>query len=316
MSPTSAGSRREIPSRHRVKPRPTIGLAGVLAILVALIVASPGSGRSGMLARVTPTGGQVFFDDFDYRDRAQLAVRGWTVRTRQGGPGALGARWLAENVRLVPDPSRAGNRLLRLTASTDGTVAGSSQAEIATANRRFLEGTYAARVRFTDVPDTGAGSDRVVETFFTIGPPLGRPLDPAYSELDFEYLPNGGWGAARAALMMTSWDTYQEEPVIERAAQSVRPGTLAGWHTLVLQVHAGTVRYFVDGRLEAEHGGRYYPDSKMAFDFNLWFQRDGLDAVGARRSYSEDVDWVFQQAGVLSPDQVAARVAALRRPAR
>src|SRR5262249_24473527 len=160
-----------------------------------------------------------------------------------------------------------GNRLLRLTASTDGTVAGTHQAEVATTDRRFLEGTYAARLRFGGTPDAGAGADRVVQTFFTIGPPLQRPLDPDYSELDFEYLPNGGWGASGAAMFMTSWDTYQEEPVVERAAQSVRPGSVGGWHTLVLQVDAGTVRYFVDGQLAAEHGGRYYPDSKMAFDF-------------------------------------------------
>ena len=95
------------------------------------------------------------------------------------------------------------------------------------------------------------------------------------------------------------------------------PGSLGGWHTLVLQVGAGTVRYFVDGRLAAEHGGRYYPDSNMAFDFNLWFQRDGLAAVRGRRSYSQDVDWVFQQpAAVLSPEQVPAKVAALRRSYR
>ena len=43
------------------------------------------------------------------------------MRTRQGGPGAPGARWPAVGVTLVADPARRGNRLLRLTASTDGT---------------------------------------------------------------------------------------------------------------------------------------------------------------------------------------------------
>jgi hypothetical protein len=315
MSLPSAGLRRDIrtcrgASALRRRTWPTVVF---VAALVALMVASPGSGRSGTLAAGRAMGADIFFDDFDYRDRSELVANGWTVRTRPGGPGALGARWVGGNVRLVADPAHPGNRLLRLTASTDGTVAGTRQAEVATAERRFLEGTYATRIRFSDVPDTGAGADRVVQTFFTIGPPLARPLDPAYSELDFEYLAHGGWGSSGAAPFMTSWDTYQEEPVIERSTQTMRPGSLGGWHTLVLQVHAGTVRYFVDGRLAAEHGGRYYPDSKMAFDFNLWFQRDGLASVGGRRGYSQDVDWVFQESGtVLTPEQVAGQVAALR----
>ena len=106
---------------------------------------------------------------------------------------------------------------------------------------------------------------------------------------------------------------HREEPVAERAAHSERPGSLDGWHTLVLQVGAGNVRYFVDGRLAAEAGGRYYPTSKMSFNFNLWFQRDGLSPARGRRRYTQDVDWVFQQrAAVLTPAEVDAQVAALR----
>ena len=53
-------------------------------------------------------------------------------------------------------------------------------------------------------------------------------------------------------------------------------GSLDGWHTLVTQVMGGTVRYFVDGKLIAQHGGKYYPDALMSMNFNLWFIDGGL----------------------------------------
>ena len=159
---------------------------------------------------------------------------------------------------------------------TDGTVAGTFQAEVGRSERRFREGTYAARIRFSDAPLEGQRGDRVVQTFFAIGPPLARPLDPAYSELDFEYLPNGGWGTADATMFMTSWETYQEDPLVEKLTHTLRPGSLSGWHTLVIQVGRGDVRYFIDGQQHARHGGRSYPDSLMSIVFNLWFQDGGL----------------------------------------
>ena len=52
----------------------------------------------------------------------------------------------------------------------------------------------------------------------------------------------------------------------------------------------------------------------MSVSFNLWYQRDGLVESRTRRSYTQDVDWVFHRAdAVLTPAQVEARVAALRR---
>jgi len=42
------------------------------------------------------------------------------------------------------------------------------------------------------VPGTywGPDGDQIVETFYTIS----QMDEPSYSEADFEYLPNGGWG--------------------------------------------------------------------------------------------------------------------------
>ena len=255
---------------------------------------------------------RMLFDDFAYRDAGALAAHGWSIRTRAGGPGADAASWSAANVSLVADPDRRGNRLLRLSATTDGTPRGTSQAEVATAARRFGAGTYAARVRFSDVPLAGAGGDRVVQAFFAIGEPPRTP-EPDYSEVDFEYLPNGGWGNRGPALLATSWAAYGEEPPVERRETTARPASHAGWHTLVIHIAAGAVCYLVDGQPLARHDGHSYPGGPMAVSFNLWLQRDGL--VGARtpRTYGLDVDWVFHEAAaVLTPRQIEARVDALR----
>src|SRR5262249_39979670 len=76
---------------------------------------------------------------------------------------------------------------------------------------------------------------------------------------------------------------------------------------------AGRVTYLVDGRLLARHGGRFYPESLMSIDFNLWFVRGGTGTPGAVRRYREEVDWVLQASGVvLSPAQVDERVSAYR----
>src|SRR5262245_21736639 len=146
---------------------------------------------------VDPTrqpGSGILFDDFNYRgpDDPALHRRQWVVRTTRGGPGLPEAYWSKSGVSFGEDPDCPGNRLLQLTASTDGTPANTQQAEICH-QRKFYEGTYASRVHFTDVPLNGPTGDQIVETFFTITP-LRFDLDWEYGELDFEYLPNGGWG--------------------------------------------------------------------------------------------------------------------------
>ena len=93
-------------------------------------------------------------------------------------------------------------------------------------------------------------------------------------------------------------------------------GSQAGWHTLVTQVMDQKVRYFADGKLFAEHGGKYYPEDTMSINFNLWFIRDGMIKSNERRQYQEDIDWVFHQAGVaLTPEQVEKAVAGMRKKA-
>jgi hypothetical protein len=258
-------------------------------------------------------GSGILFDDFNYRgpDDPALHRRQWVVRTTRGGPGLPEAYWSKSGVSFIDDPDHAGNRLLQLTAATDGAPANTQQAEICH-QRKFYEGTYASRVRFTDAPLNGPTGDHIVQTFFTITP-LRFDLDWEYGELDFEYLPNGGWGAGGPSLYLTTWETYRKEPWLADNIHTKLDGSFAGWHTCLIQMAGGKVSYYIDGALQAEHGGKYYPETPMSINYNLWFIQDGLLQSAAPRRYAQHVDWIYYSGGeVLTSDQVEARIADYR----
>jgi len=280
-----------------------IGLAGCISAQKTPEI-EPTSAASG-------TSSQILFDDFSYSAPDEMQANGWILRKGQGWPGVTGASFRAENVSFMDYPNPSGNRVLRMASSTNGTGENTYQTQICH-RRKYLEGTYAARVRFSDDPVTGMDGDEIVQTFYLITP-YDKPLNPDYSEMDFEYLPNGGWGGSPTTMHVTTWETVQIEPWNADNASNVVQGTLTGWHTLVAQVTGGTVRYFVDGNLIAQHGGSYYPDAPMSINFNLWFIEGGLIQNRDVREYQEDVDWVFHEADVLRmPDEVEAKVNELR----
>jgi len=266
---------------------------------------------ASLVAAAAPPAEQVLFEDFSYTTKAQLRKNGWIIRTEPGWPGIPGATWSEESVTLVKDTAQRGNTLIRMTSSTDGTK--TVQTQICH-QRKYLEGTYAARVRFSDEPMSGPRGDQLVQSFYTISP-LKAPMDPDYSELDWEYLPNGGWGIEGSTLYATTWETFSPEPNWKKDnVFKTTAGSQAGWHTLVTQVFGGKVKYFIDGNLFAEHGGEYYPEDTMSINFNLWFIRDGMVQAKERREYQEDIDWVFFRAGTaMTPEQVEATVASMRR---
>ena len=261
---------------------------------------------------VNPTS-QIFFDDFSYSTHSQMRKNGWIIRAVPGWPGIPGATWWPEGVSFLKGTEPRGNSILRMTSSTNGTATNTKQTQICH-QRKYLEGTYAARVRFSDNPLSGPGGDQLVESFYTISP-LKAPMDEEYSELDFEYLPNGGWGISGPTLYGTTWETFSPEPNWKKDnVFNTISGSQAGWHTLVTQVAGGKVKYFFDGKLLAEHGDRFYPESLMSLNFNLWFIRDGMTKAQETRTYHEDIDWVFHEAGsALSPNQVEDKVATMRR---
>src|SRR5215475_14220806 len=95
---------------------------GVAFLVLALAGVSPG--QAGAARAGSP---QVLFDDFSYQGFNSLFTfwrHGWRVRTAQGWPGIPEAGWSQKGISFVADPAARGNRLLRLTSSTDGTGTG------------------------------------------------------------------------------------------------------------------------------------------------------------------------------------------------
>jgi hypothetical protein len=283
------------------------------AIAFAAVAAAACSGLAQAAGATTPESphGQ-FFDDFTYAQTSDLASGGWMVRTADGHPGLPGGRFGADAISLVEDAQQPGNRVLRMTAKTDGTGPGTVQAQLCH-QRKYLAGTYAARIRFTDAPRSGVDGDFVVESFYAVAP-LAHPFDPDFSEVDWEYLPNGGWGSGKTRLYGISWQTVQIDPWESHNSAHEEFASFDGWHVLLMQVTHGEVREFVDGRPVAVHDGRNVPVVPMSIAFNLWFALGGpLLTGGPPRVYDEDIDWVFHARDVvLSPAEVDTQVRSLR----
>ncbi|HCT80765.1 MAG TPA: hypothetical protein DGG94_09735, partial [Micromonosporaceae bacterium] len=288
---------------------PSIAKGAALMLLAGALTGIASSAEAEPVPVEASAVCSVLFDDFHYASSTDplLRARNWTVRTNAGGPGVPGASWPASNITF---PTAEGQRVMQLSASTDGSNSGTSQSEILH-QRKFFEGTYASRVRFTDAPTTGADGDHMVETFFTITP-LNYPMDPSYGEIDFEYLPNGGWGETGPTFFETTWETYQPDPWIADNVHSLQRRSYAGWHDLVAQVKNGRVKYYIDGTLVADHGDKFYPETPMSINYNLWFI-DLAGHSGGRSTYIQQVDWLYFADGeVITTDDARNRVASYR----
>jgi hypothetical protein len=304
------------PARTTIAPLIVLSLAGACAL--GSPPDSSGSGASAMspepsAASVSPSesAAPVMFDDFSYTDRAAMTANGWTLRTVAGWPGLPGATWSEEAISLEDDPALAGNTLLQLTATTDGTREGTTQAQVCH-ERKYRDGTSATRIHFTNAPTTGPDGDNVIESFYSITP-YDEPLDPDYSELDFEYLPNGGWGQDGPTLWVNSWETVRIEPWLADNSEDTRTGDTEGWHTLVVQADGSSTSYFIDGERIATHGEHFYPESAMSINYNLWFFAAEFNGSAEPRTYSDQIDWIYHAAGqVLSSAEVEAAVAGMR----
>lgn len=68
-------------------------------------------------------------------------------------------------------------------------------------------------------------SDAPVQAFYLISP-LRHDLDPEFSEVDWENLPNGGWGSGKTRICGISWQTVQLEPWPAYNQVHQRPGSL------------------------------------------------------------------------------------------
>ncbi|WP_225410025.1 cellulose binding domain-containing protein [Stigmatella hybrida] len=267
---------------------------------------------AGVRGGTPPSGGTVppptvsaeFFDDFTYTGTGDAAFSQlWTVRTYAGGPGVAGATWSAGNVSMV---SEGSNRLMRLQTSTNGSVAGTTHSEVISKAQKFKFGTYSARLKFRDTPLSGTRvfADKYVQTFFVITP----YNSPSYSEQDFEYLPNGGWGQGNTPTMfLTSFDRNVTASPSARLSYSHD-----GWRTLLLHVTPSGNTYFIDGVQHASHSAQFAPLINQFLDFQMWFIELGT-TNGTPRTYFQEVDWVyFAKDTYLDTNAVNAKVAGLR----
>jgi hypothetical protein len=240
----------------------------------------------------------VLFDNFHYTGPKDPALfkHGWLVRTSDGGPG-IDDTWSADGVSFPSAKDALGDgQVLNLRAGTDGTKKGTKQASVGTSGREFRSGTYAARIHFSDDPTTGKNGDHVNQTFYTIG---GKGT--SYSELDNEYMPNGGWGRYGPKLDNVTWHTV-EDRVYNTTLKS-----LAGWHTVVMTVDGDVVTYRVDGKKIYSTSGKYAPRAGMSVNFNTWFI--DLPFKGGERAWDMKVDWLYYNAkDALSLDDVDSAV--------
>ncbi len=272
--------------------------------------ASPSPSPSTSTPPVDPNA-PALFDDFNYATSTEPAVQqhGWTVKSGQGGPGVPGATWSPQDITFQ---SSGGNSIMNMRLTTDGTAAGTKETELQTTARKFKNGTYAARVKFNDAPNSGPDGDHVNQTFFTFTP-LNAPMDPNYSEQDFEYLPNGGWGEQSNIMYTTSWETYNPDPWNAVNAHGEARQSYNGWHDLQLTVDNTSITYYIDGQVFATHGEPYLPETPQWIDFNHWLIDLNGQTGSTPRSYDEQVDYVyFVKDQVLTPAQVGAKVTGYR----
>ncbi|MEU2117935.1 glycoside hydrolase family 16 protein [Streptomyces sp. NPDC016459] len=267
----------------------------VLLCVLAACSADPAAGARADAAgpardaSPTPTGPPgTLFDNFNYTgaDDPSLAAHGWQIRTGGGGPGIKGT-WSADGAAFLSDPTAKGGKVLRLRSSTDGTEQGTTQVEVQTTSRNFFKGTFAARIHLSDKPTNGRDGDHVVQTFFPISP---SDSSENYSELDFEYLPNGGWGSVGPQLDNVSW--YRADPP-DRVHNTLKR-RLEGWHTMMITAMDGKVTYSLDGEELFTSSGKYVPREQMDIHFSNWLI--DLPFTGGPRIWDMKVDWVYHKA--------------------
>ena len=266
---------------------------------------SSSSSSTAAAAKATAVPAGTKFDDFHYsgpHDPA-LVAHGWQARSGPGGPG-IADTWSAAGVSFPSVASAEGGQALQLQVGTDGTRAGTRQAELQSTGAGFFTGTYAARIYFSDAPAHGSNGDHINESFYPIS---ADDTSPRYSELDNEYMPNGGWGAPGPALDTTSWySATADDRVTHRLHNS-----LQGWHTLMITAVDGMATYSLDGKKLFSSSGKYFPREGMGIHFNAWFI--DLPFTGSR-TWDMRVNWFYYKADqVVSLQEVQRTVSGFYR---
>lgn len=281
-------------SQPRRTSRRRAWTALILPALVCVLAAcsgGPGGGAAAPTPSASPTPSGppgTLFDNFHYSgpDDPSLAAHGWEVRTGGGGPG-IKDTWSASGAGFPSDTAAQGGKVLQLHSATDGTKQGTRQVEVQSTGKNLFTGTFAARVYFSDKPTSGRNGDHVVQTFFPISP---SDSSADYSELDFEYLPNGGWGSVGPRLDNVTW--FKADPP-DRVSHTAKQH-LEGWHIMLITALNGKVTYSLDGKELFTSSGKYVPREKMDVHFSNWFI--DLPFTGGSRTWDMKVNWFYYKA--------------------
>ncbi|KKL12107.1 hypothetical protein LCGC14_2539070, partial [marine sediment metagenome] len=269
---------------------------------------------------IFPTG-RVFFDDFDYPSvQAEGFQDTWV--------DASSAKWGGTHHSARFDSDYG---VMLLDASRDAAGAGGKISRVETAFQVGPTGTYAARVWFANAEPGSDWQDPNDQGFYAAHP--AYDLNPAYSEVAFEYLTDRGWEGEAFGdfLQLNSWnarqsydagsfvpddDPYQDPLPLYSAPQAGELGlpaetlsnlnTLDGkWTQLIFQVYPTdaddpdsplSVRYFVDGiPVGQENGSPDYPEYGPDHAMNIVLSNwfAGASGVDGSRTYTMAVDWVY-----------------------
>jgi len=271
---------------------------------------------------------EEFYDDFAYLDVDDAAAFGWNAVDDNSAPPEDTSVYDAANVNFQSNPEGpSGDCVMTLWSIVDGAEV-PVNSRIETIEKKFLYGTYCARVRFEYTPSEIYPANEDVQTFYVIN---WLPGQDDYSECDFEYLPWNFWGESCGdgipTLWVNTWETTDnEDPVTddERKADSYCRSDeqeLEGWYYLLLHVRSGSVTYSIAPDSSGvpattdwtkQHYEPYVPETQMQIAFANWTNEptDGhTDLVVQEMT----VDWVYHvRNSYLSAQQVCLRVDALR----
>ncbi len=264
----------------------------------------------------------IMFDDFTYsgiNDNQLGTFNKWRIINGVSGPPE-GAYYSRDNVGFINDPNNPENKLMTLSTTVNGQTDATTHSRIETAGFEYFEGTYAARVYFSDLPNTY--KDANIQTFYTIVSSQLGTDGSRYSELDFEYMAADKWGISpdNKVLYLTAWNRYIANPWQAWKRYFAYQQSYAGWHTFVVSATDGTnVKFWIDGQYMGSmattdnDGSSVYPRNPMQVAFANWIWNNVVGPNNSNRTTTMQVDWVlFEKDNELNPQQVNAKVNSLR----
>ncbi|HEY8401422.1 MAG TPA: carbohydrate-binding protein [Cytophagaceae bacterium] len=264
----------------------------------------------------------IMFDDFTYsgvNDPQLSAFNKWSIVSGTNGPPS-NAQYSRDNVKFITDPANPNNRIMTLSTTVNGTTKATTHSRIETSGFEYFEGTYAARVYFSETPYQY--KDANIQTFYTIVSHLLGNDGSRYSEIDFEYMAADKWGTAtdKQVMYMTSWNRYIPEPWQAWKNYFVSQKSWEGWHTCIFSATNGKdVKFWIDGQyfgamsVTDNDGSSVYPRSNMQVAFANWIWNNVTGSSTANRTTTLQVDWtLYYKDQELSPQQVENLVASYR----